>query len=102
MKKKVKNKMLKEIMLAKAFCHASKCYGAESYIQGFSGYSLELLIYYYKGFMKFAREIAKDNGKNKIIIDIERFYKNKNEIMININSSKLQSPIILVDPTFKS
>lgn len=100
-KKKVKNNMLKEIMLAKAFCHASRCYGAESYIQGFSGYSLELLIYYYKGFMKFIKETAKNNEKTKIIIDIEKFYKNKNEIMINLNSSKLQSPIILVDPTFK-
>src|SRR3989344_2770629 len=37
-------KLSDEIILAKAFCHAQKCYGAESYINGFSGYALELLI----------------------------------------------------------
>ncbi|MEK6757810.1 MAG: nucleotidyltransferase domain-containing protein, partial [Nanoarchaeota archaeon] len=52
-KKNVKKDVLDEILLAKAFCHANKCYGAESYIKGFSGYSLELLIYYYKSFMNF-------------------------------------------------
>jgi len=99
-KKKISRKILDEIMLAKAFCYASKCYGAESYIRGFSGYSLELIVYHYKGFMKFARNIAKSKN-GKIIIDIEKFYKNKNEILMNLNSSKLQSPIILIDPTFR-
>ena len=47
--KKIKDKkILQEIKIAKAFCYANNCYGAESYINGFSGYSLELLIYYYK------------------------------------------------------
>ena len=40
-------KVLESIRIAKAFCYANKCYGAESYIQGFSGYALELLVYYY-------------------------------------------------------
>ena len=49
--KKIKNqKILDEIKIAKAFCYATKTYGAESYINGFSGYSLELLIYHYKSF----------------------------------------------------
>jgi tRNA nucleotidyltransferase (CCA-adding enzyme) len=30
-------KVSNEIRLAKAFCHAQRCYGAESYIKGFSG-----------------------------------------------------------------
>jgi len=100
-KDKIKNKnILDEIRLAKAFCHANNCYGAESYINGFSGYSLELLVYYYGSFIKFINAIAKSKNE-KIIIDIEKQYKNKQKIMMDINSSKLNSPIILIDPTSK-
>src|SRR3989344_94744 len=98
--KKIKNrKILDEIKIAKAFCYATKTYGAESYIKGFSGYSLELLIYYYKSFLKFIKVIA-GHKKDKIIIDIEKHYKNKNDVLLDMNSSKLGSPIILVDPTY--
>jgi len=98
--KKVKTKnILDDIKLAKAFCHANKCYGAESYIGGFSGYSLELLVYHYKGFLKFLKAIVK--SKDKLIIDIEKYYRNKNIILMDLNSAKLQSPIILIDPTCK-
>jgi len=99
-KRKAKAKLLDDIRLAKAFCHANNCYGAESYINGFSGYSLELLICYYGSFLKMIRTFARA-GKDKIVIDIEKKYKNKNMILIDVNSSKLQSPIILIDPTFK-
>ncbi len=99
--KKIKSKkLLDEIRLAKAFCYANKCYGAESYISGFSGYSLELLIYYYKSFIRFVREITKI--KEQKIIDIEKAYKNKSLVLMDINSAKLNSPIVLVDPTYKS
>ena len=139
MNRKVKTKkILDEIKLAKVFCYANNCYGAESYIHGFSGYSLELLVYYYGGFLKFVREIAKAGGhppsrserrvytrevrvplrqvglkedpetvsgetstRGKIIVDIEKDYRDKTQVMLDINSSKLQSPIILVDPTYK-
>lgn len=87
------------IKLAKAFTQAHNVYGAESYIRGFSGYGLELLVYYYKGFEKFLRAVAK--ADDKLIIDIEKHYKNKNEVLMNMNSSKLISPIVVVDPTFK-
>lgn len=98
--KKIKDKnILDEIKIAKAFCYANNCYGAESYINGFSGYSLELLIYYYKTFLKFLKAVS--NTDDKLIIDIEKDYKNKQEILMNLNSSKLNSPIILIDPTFK-
>ncbi len=100
-KNKLKTKKLSDdIKLAKIFCYLNKCYGAESYIGGFSGYALELLIYYYGSFMKFIREISK-NSKDKIIIDVEKFYKNKKDVLMDLNSSKLQSPIILIDPTYK-
>jgi len=117
-----KNKKLcDEILLAKTFAYANDCYGAESYIRGFSGYALELLISHYKSFLRFIKEISKisissqDNMLkkmrlssksdklliNKIIIDQEKLYKNKNQIMLELNKSKKQSPIILIDPTFK-
>jgi len=91
-----------EIKLAKAFMHFQDCYGAESYINGFSGYALELLIIYYKSFMNFIKSMAKINDKTgKIVIDLEKFYKNKEAILREINEAKLSSPIILIDPTFK-
>ncbi len=92
-----KNKKLAdEIKLAKAFCHANRCYGAESYIGGFSGYSLEVLVCYYGSFLKFLKKIS-----SEAIIDPEKQFKNKNEIMRELNQSKLQSPLILIDPTYK-
>jgi tRNA nucleotidyltransferase (CCA-adding enzyme) len=98
--RKLKSKeILDEIRIAKAFCYANNCYGAESYINGFSGYALELLIYYYGTFLKFVKAMTKI--KDKIVIDIEKHHKNKQAVLMNINSSKLSSPIILIDPTYK-
>ena len=102
--KYVKNKLksketLNDVKIAKVFCYANNFYGAESYIGGFSGYGLELLIYYFGSFLKFVKNF--ENKKDKQIIDIEKNYKNKNEILMNLNSSKLQSPVILIDPTYK-
>ena len=100
-KKKVQKnkKLLEEIMLAKSFCHGQKCYGAESYIKGFSGYALELLIVYFKNFENFIETISKTDGK--IIMDVEKLYKSNEEIIKELNPSKKESPIILIDPTFK-
>jgi len=131
-----KNKKLAdEIILAKTFSHAQNCYGAESYVHGFSGYALELLICHYRSFLKFISSIASQKNileKNslsskhqksedfcglkisveifkskkssiidRIIIDDAKFYKNNDEILRELNESKIQSPIILIDPTFK-
>ena len=96
---KRKKKIAEEIMLAKAFCNAQNCYGAESYIHGFSGYSLELLMSYYQSFEKFLKEVV--TNKEKIIIDDAKFFKRKKDILIEVNESKILSPIILIDPTFK-
>jgi len=92
-----KNKKLAdEIKLAKAFCHANRCYGAESYIGGFSGYALEVLVCYYGSFLRFIKKINSES-----LIDPEKQFKNKSEIMRELNQSKLQSPLILIDPTYK-
>jgi tRNA CCA-adding enzyme len=99
-RKKIKNKkILDEIKIAKAFLHACRCYGAESYIRGFSGYAVELLLCHYKTFPNFAKNIVKI--KEKQIIDLEKLYKNRTEIMMNMNGAKTISPIIVIDPTYK-
>ncbi len=95
-----KNKKLaNDILLAKAFCYASGCYGAESYVMGFSGYAIELLVLHYKGFLQFIKAMAK--AKSKIILDDAKHYKGKEELLAFVNEAKLQSPIIVIDPTFK-
>jgi tRNA nucleotidyltransferase (CCA-adding enzyme) len=100
-KKLNKNKkLISEILLAKAFCNAQGVYGAESYIHGFSGYALELLIIHYKSFEGFLRAISKVKSQEQIVIDPERHYRTKQEVLMNMNQSKLKSPIILIDPTF--
>jgi len=63
--------------------------------------SLELLIIHYKSFLKFIKEMVKSGKDRKIIIDPAKHYKNKEQIFMDMNSSKLKSPIILIDPTFK-
>ncbi|MFA5953552.1 MAG: nucleotidyltransferase domain-containing protein [Candidatus Pacearchaeota archaeon] len=99
--KKIKSqKIIDEIKIMKTFCQANDFYGAESYIRGFSGYTTELLIIYYKTFLNLLKNLSKEN-KEKIIIDIENFYKDKNSVLMNLNESKLESPIILIDPTNK-
>jgi len=86
------------IKLAKSFCYGQGCYGAESHIRGFSGYSLELLCMYFGSFLKLLRAAAKWNAREKTILDIPKFYKNKEDIMMEMNESKILSPLILVDP----
>ena len=90
-------KLNDEIRLAKQFCRAQDCYGAESYINGFSGYSCELLVIHYGSFKKLARKAAK--WKPKVVIDILKKYKGKNPLE-ELNPSKTQSPLVIIDPVF--
>jgi len=103
-----------EIMLAKAFCRAQRCYGAEGYLRGFSGYSLEVLVIHFGGFTKFLKGMRKTksfgamgNGQQavgkqgKIVVDSCKYFKNEKEIMREINANKLQGPVVVVDPTYK-
>lgn len=97
-----KKKLADEIILAKSFCHAQKCYGAESYINGFSGYALELLVISCGSFEKFLNAIAISNGKDeKIIFDPANHYKDEIQVINELNSAKRNSPIILIDPISK-
>lgn len=94
--KKANKSILNEIKLAKAFCKSNELYGAESFIQGFSGYALEILICYYRTFTNFLKKIQTQD-----FIDIEKQFKNRKEAFREINQSKLLSPLVLIDPTNK-
>ena len=90
-----------EILLAKRFFHAQKIYGAESYIQGFSGYALECLIIHFGSFEKMLKELIKVKIGERLVIDIEKAYGKKEKVFIEMNDARLHSPVILVDPTYK-
>ncbi len=81
-----------DIMLAKAFAKANGFYGAESFIKGFSGYSMEVLTIHYKGFKKLLKNVSQ--WKRTTVIDTEKHHKKK----VQLNEAKMLSPIILVDP----
>ncbi|MFH1839677.1 MAG: nucleotidyltransferase domain-containing protein [Nanoarchaeota archaeon] len=97
--KKTNKDTKNEIRKLKLFLKANKLYGAESYIRGFSGYVTELLIIKYKTFDNFIKNVKK--WKPKVIIDTEKYYKNKNEALFNLNEAKKLSPLIVIDPVQK-
>ncbi len=84
-----------DIRLAKQFCKANGLYGAESYIGGFSGYVLEILVAHYGSFEKLLKASLK--WKDKEIVDPANHYPKK-DALFHLNSSKQHSPLILVDP----
>ena len=95
----LKHKKLKdEIRLTKQFFKASRVYGAESYIMGFSGYVCEILTIHYGSFLNLIKAVPR--WKDKEVIDIKRYYKGKN-VFAEINKSKLNSPVIVIDPVQK-
>ncbi|HII15395.1 MAG TPA: CCA tRNA nucleotidyltransferase [Nanoarchaeota archaeon] len=89
-----------DMRLAKAFFKANRIYGAESYIQGFSGYVLEILTAHYRGFEKLVQAVAKWGISRRIVIDIENRFNGK-PIIAELNKAKLYSPLILIDPVQK-
>ncbi len=91
--KKANKKLKGDIRLAKLFCKAQGIYGAESYIRGFSGHILDILIIYYKGFINLLKAAKK--WKDKTIIDPENHH---DDVLFELNKSKTQGPLVIVDP----
>ncbi|MBU1111980.1 MAG: hypothetical protein ABIG93_00770 [archaeon] len=93
--KKIKD----EIRLAKQFCKAQQLYGAESYLNSFSGYMLEILTIHYGNFEKLLKAAVK--WREPVIVDVEGYHKTKHKVFFELNKSKLHSPIIIIDPVDK-
>lgn len=95
----IKNHLTKEqcneVRLLKAFCKSQGVYGAESFLSGFSGYSLELLISHYSSFLDLLYDV--DSWKPKLFIDLENYYSSLSKAVNALGASKTNSPLILVD-----
>ncbi|MEA3430756.1 MAG: CCA tRNA nucleotidyltransferase [Nanoarchaeota archaeon] len=98
-KKNIKN-LSDHVRLAKRFCKAQGVYGAESYINGFSGYILEILVIHYGGFTKLLKAVSK--WKPEQVIDTANYYSSKKQVFKKLNKSKLDSPLIVIDPVQKN
>lgn len=99
-KKRIKG-LEDQVRITKSFLKAQEVYGAETYVKGFSGYTVELLIIKYKSFLKMLQSLVKVKSDKRLVIDIEKHYKNENEVFIQLNEAKIHSPIVLIDPTYK-
>lgn len=88
------NKFKNDIRLVKKFCKAAHCYGAESYIRGFSGHVVDILTIHYKGFQGLLKAATK--WKPKLVVDTKNIYKGKALLMLN--KSKIEGPLVVVDP----
>lgn len=100
--KKISNKNSKindEIRMAKQFLKAKGLYGAESYLNGFSGHTVDILISHYKSLENLLKNAK--NWNEQTIVDINKFYKDEDEIIKKLNTNK-QSKLIVVDPIDKN
>ena len=94
-------KLVNQMKLTKQFCQSQNVYGAESYIRGFSGYVCEILTAYYGSFLNLIKSAAKwDADKRGVVVDVQKYYRN-NDVFKIINTSKLISPLIVIDPVQK-
>ena len=82
----------REILLTKLFLKANDLYGAESYIRGFSGHVVDLLVIHYGGFLELLRGAA--GWEVPEIIDVHGHHK---DALKAIDRSK-HGALILVDP----
>jgi tRNA nucleotidyltransferase (CCA-adding enzyme) len=92
-----KKDVSKDIRLMKQFLKACYAYGAESYIAGFSGHVVDLMVLHYGSFEETITALKKWSLDEKTTIDYENEYKGK-DVLFYLNSSKTQGPLVIVDP----
>ena len=90
-----KSYVVKDIIATKLFLKAIGAYGAESYIRGFSGHDVDILLLFYGSFEALLKSAV--TWEKKQIIDVEKHYKSNEEVFCALNPSKI-SPLILIDP----
>lgn len=97
----VKSKVSKknDVRKLKLLMKANNLYGAESYISGFSGYVLEVLVSYYGSFGKLISKVS--SWGDSSFIDVSRAYSSKSIGLKSLNKSKLGS-LVLIDPVDSS
>jgi len=98
LEKKFHPMLADQARLLKQFMRANDIYGADTKIQGFSGYLCELLILEYGSFIKVLENAIKWNPG--FVIDIEGFY-NKDEYTKLRKKFKGQA-LIVIDPVDKN
>jgi tRNA nucleotidyltransferase (CCA-adding enzyme) len=89
-----KKNLSDEVRLARAFCRGIGVYGAESFINGFSGHVIDILTIYYGGFRELLSASLK--WKERAVVDPENYHRGK--ALFSINKSKTEGPLVLVDP----
>ncbi|MCF7866278.1 nucleotidyltransferase domain-containing protein [Candidatus Woesearchaeota archaeon] len=94
--KKADDKTREEVKITKLFMKAQRVYGAESYIKGFSGHVVDLLIIKYGSFLELVKMASK--WKDKTVIDVEKHHADP---LFSLNESKTSSPLVIVDPIQK-
>jgi len=87
-KKRLNKKLADQVRLAKKFFRAQKVYGAETFIRGFSGYVVEILIIYYGSFLELLKHAL--HWKKGMMLDPSGHG-------VDINKHK-GAALILVDP----
>ncbi len=81
-----------QIMLTKLFFKAQKIYGAESYMNGFSGHVVDILVSYYSTFKNLLEQAVL--WQEKHVINLTSHAVN----LDTMNPDKLHSAIIVIDP----
>lgn len=81
-----------DIRLAKRFCKSAKVYGAESYVNGFSGHVLDNLVLHYGSFLGLL--LAAASWPDTVFIDPAGSRKDASYL----NEAKRSGPLVLLDP----
>ena len=89
-KRKMTEELADQVLVLKQFARGIGVYGAESKVQGFSGYLCELLILHYGSFMELVRSAS--NWPARVIIDVEGV---KTDDLADLFPNQ---PLIVIDP----
>ncbi|MFA5406102.1 MAG: hypothetical protein WC307_01985 [Candidatus Nanoarchaeia archaeon] len=93
---RINDSLRTDVLLLKQFFKACGVYGAESHINGFSGYVTELLILHFGGFKRFLEFIEHCDGS--LFVDAEGYYTSVSKALATLKVNKLLSPVVIVDP----
>jgi len=84
-KEHLKENQKDDVRLLKQFLRGINCYGAESQIQGFSGYLCEILVIYYKSFKKLLENVKKWENGIKLALKKGKY-------------PDFETPLVFIDP----